>query len=63
MPRCTVLHAGQKLAQLSRLLRKIEHLCQQGNHQQALTQATSLLDVSAKSFHLLRKYIDKILIN
>ena len=44
---------------LHRLAQHIEHLFQQGNHQQALIQAATLPKVANKSFLLLMKWSDK----
>jgi len=44
---------------LHKLARRIENLCQLGNQQQALIQASSLLEVADESFRLLMQRVNK----
>ncbi len=49
-------HGNEKLHRQSRA---IEHLCQEGNHQQALQQTATLLSIADESFRLLTLRVNK----
>jgi len=53
------LAAAHGNAKLHSLARKVEHLCQEGKHEQALLEAVSLSSVANESLHLLAKRVDK----
>jgi len=50
--------AAHSNTKLHILARKVEHLCREGNHEQALVEAVSLPDIADKSFRMLTERAD-----